>query len=77
MIPFKISKIPKVTEKEMQYIYEKIATPKKIGAIIKWDEHFTDSPSVFKWNNKYYMYYAVISKDCNISGYETHVSVSE
>lgn len=77
MVNFRESNKKAVTESEMQAIYEKIATPKKLGAVIKMDEHFTDSPTVFKKDGVFYMYYVAISKDCKVSGYETHLSCSE
>ena len=77
MIPFVKSDKPRVTDAEMQEIYEKIKTPKKLGAVVKWENDFTDSPGVFKWGDKFYMYFIAISKDCNISGYETHLAESE
>lgn len=77
MIDFKTTCKKAVTEQEMQAVYQKIITPKKIGPIIKTEDYLTDSPTVFKKDGVFYMYYIAISKDCNISGYETHLSKSE
>lgn len=77
MVNFASTNKPPVTAEEMREIYAKIATPKKIGAVIKMDEHFTDSPTVFRKDGVFYMYYIAISKDCSVSGYETHLSKSE
>lgn len=66
-----------VTDVEMQEIYEKIQTPHKVGAVMKWEKDFTDSPTIFKMGDTFYMYFIAISKDCNISGYETHLATSK
>ena len=65
-----------LTDNEMQQIYEKIKTPVKLGAVVKWEEYFTDSPTIFKKGDLFYMYFVAISKDCNVSGYETHLASS-
>ena len=77
MIPFVKSDKAAVTDAEMQEIYEKLKTPNKLGAVVKWEDDFTDSPGVFKWGDKFYMYFIAISKDCNVSGYETHLAESQ
>ncbi len=77
MIPFnKIEKQP-VTNAEMEQLYEKIKTPHKFGAVMKWDTHFTDSPTVFFKDGFFYMYFIAINKDCSVSGYETHLAKSK
>ena len=48
MIPFSENILARVTEEEMTYIYHKIKTPIKHGAVIRWDEDYTDSPTVFQ-----------------------------
>ncbi len=77
MIAFRDIKLPEVTDCEMQEIYEKIKTPVKYGAVLKNKESFTDSPTVFSVDGKFYMLYISIMKDCGISGYETHLAVSD
>lgn len=77
MIKFNMEDRKRVTREEMERIYEKIKTPEKLGAVIKWEEDFTDSPTIFKYNGKFYMMFIAISKDCNISGYETHIASSD
>ncbi|MCR4693407.1 MAG: hypothetical protein K5664_05950 [Firmicutes bacterium] len=57
-----------ISSKKMQEIYEIIKTPYKLGAVIKDDEYLTDSPSVFKYNNKWYMYFIKIHKNIEDSG---------
>ncbi len=76
MIEFKKSTLKPVTETEMQEIYEKIKTPKKLGAVIRLDGHLTDSPTVFFKDGFYYMYFIAINSDCAVSGYETHLARS-
>ena len=66
-----------ISKEKMQEIYEQIKTPCKVGAVIKEDDYLTDSPTVFKFNNKWYMYYIMINKDTKSSGYETHFASSD
>ena len=66
-----------ISKEKMQEIYEKIKTPYKYGAVIKNDEYLTDSPSVFRYNGKWYMYYIMIHKNVENSGYETHLASSD
>lgn len=66
-----------ITDSEMTAIFERIKTPYKYGAVIKSEEYLTDSPSVFKFNGSWYMYYIRISKDVNVSGYETYIAKSD
>ena len=51
----------KIAPEKMQEIYEKIKTPYKYGAVIKDDDYLTDSPTVFKYNGKWYMYFIKIT----------------
>jgi predicted GH43/DUF377 family glycosyl hydrolase len=78
MIPFKTHSSNKIVScQTMQNIYRAIETPYKYGTVVKFENDFTDSPSVFYYNGKWYMYYISISKDISISGYETHLSMSD
>lgn len=77
MIAFKSTSYPAVTNSEMKVIYEKIQTPVKYGAVMKWEKDFTDSPTVFRKDGVFYMYFIAISKDCSVSGYETHLATSK
>lgn len=77
MIPFKQSGSLGVTADDMKEIYEKIKTPKKLGAVLKWEDEFTDSATVFQKDGVFYMYFISISKDVSVSGYETHLAKSE
>lgn len=76
MIPASVPNRPAVTEAEMRRIYEKIQTPRKLGAVIKWETEFTDSATVFKKDGMFYMCFISISKDVSVSGYETHMARS-
>lgn len=77
MIEFRKHSLPKVTASEMEQIYERIKTPVKLGAAVKWDEYMTDSPTVFQKDGMFYMYFIAIAKDHSVSGYETHLAKSE
>ena len=63
MIPFRKNDLQCVTDAEMTEIYEKIKTPVKHGAVIKWENDFTDSPTVFYRDGVFYMYFIAISKE--------------
>lgn len=76
MIPFKNLDLPPVTQQEMEAIYDRIRTPFKYGPVLKMENDYTDSPSVFFHDGKWYMYYISIAKDVSASGYETHLAVS-
>lgn len=67
----------KISSKKMNDIYNLIKTPYKYGAVIKDEEYLTDSPSIFRYNGIWYMYFIKIHKNVNISGYETHFASSE
>ena len=66
-----------VSKDVMQSIYQKIKTPYKYGAVIKDDEFWADCPTVFKYNDKWYMYYIMVNSDPTNSGYETHYASSD
>ena len=76
MIPFnkKLDKV--VDEKTMESVYNMVKTPKKYGAVMKYDDFYCDSPTLFKYNGLWYMYYITISKKVANSGYETRLAVS-
>lgn len=76
MIPFEKKSFAEITDDEMNFVYNKIKTPFKHGAVIKWENNYTDSPTVFKKDGVFYMYFIAISKDCSVSGYETHLAKS-
>lgn len=76
MVDFNNNNKKPVSEQEMQKIYEKIKTPRKLGAVMELKDCYTDSPTVFKKDGTFYMYFISISKDCGVSGYETHLAKS-
>ncbi len=65
-----------VSKEVMNKIYEAVKTPYKRGAVVKFDDSKADSPTVFKYNGKWYMYFVRISNDEGNSGYETHMASS-
>lgn len=77
MIPFKSHNLPPVTENEMQKILKEIETPYKYGPVMKLEDDWTDSASVFRYDGRWYMYFISISKNRDVSGYETHLAVSD
>ncbi len=77
MTDFKPTSNYEIGDEEMREIYEKIKTPVKRGAVVKWDNDFTDSPTVFQKDGVFNMYFIAISKDCSVSGYETHLATSK
>ena len=65
-------KPPKIVSQEtLNEVYEKIKTPFKHGAVIKFNEDMCDSPVVFKLNNKWYMSFIKIGYDVENSGYDS------
>lgn len=76
MIPFLSNDLNQVSGEEMKNIYQQISTPYKYGAVMKLPDDWTDSPSVFYHDGKWYMYFISISKNSGVSGYETHLAVS-
>ncbi len=77
MIPFLHHDLPAVTKCEMASLYEKLKTPVKLGPVMKWEKDFTDSPTVFRYDGHFWMYFIAISKDVSVSGYETHLAKSD
>ncbi len=76
MKAFTEKNLPPVTEEEMRQIFEKIRTPRKLGAVMKWEDHWVDSPTVFRKGDSFYMYFIAIDKNAGTSGYETHLAKS-
>lgn len=60
----------------MHRIYNQIKTPYKYGAVLKMDNRLTDSPIVFKKDNRYYMSFISIDAGCK-TGYQTHLAESD
>ena len=60
----------------LEKIYNQIKTPYKYGAVMKLDGRMTDSPVVFKRNNKYYMSFISIDSEAK-TGYQTHIAESD
>ena len=62
---------------EMQKVYQRLKTPYKYGAVLKFEEDMCDSPTVFRYQDKWYMSFITISYDTSKSGYESHLAESE
>ena len=78
MIGFKKSSARReVSADVMAYIYEKIKTPYKYGAVMKFESELCDSPSVFRYKDRWYMSFIKIDKDTKKSGYDSHLAVSD
>ncbi|MHC4167278.1 MAG: glycoside hydrolase family protein [Planctomycetota bacterium] len=62
-----------VSPETMQRIYEEVKTPYKYGIILKGEEgRKVDCPSVFRWNDRWYMMYIIFDG----TGYETAIAES-
>jgi predicted GH43/DUF377 family glycosyl hydrolase len=58
----------------MQRIYDEVKTPYKYGVIIRGEENrMVDCPSVFRFNDRWYMIYVCMNK----VGYESHLATSD
>jgi len=66
-----------VTPERMKEVRAMLDTRVKRGAVMEFDGFYTDSPSVFRHGDKWYMYFIAISKDTRVSGYQTHLAVSD
>ena len=77
MIPFKATQNKSVSPQKMQDIYNRIKTPVKLGAVMKSPDDLCDSPTVFRYNGKWYMSFIKISKNTEKSGYDSHLAVSD
>ncbi len=63
-----------ITPKTMNEIYNEIKTPYKYGVVLKAKEQkMLDCPSVFRYNDKWYMTYIIFDS----KGYETALAVSD
>lgn len=56
-------------------IYEKIKTPYKYGAVLKFEDSYCDSPVVFRYGGRWLMAFIKIDKECSM-GYITHLAES-
>jgi predicted GH43/DUF377 family glycosyl hydrolase len=63
-----------VSEERMRQVYEEVKTPYKYGVVIRGEKRKpVDCPSIFRWENKWYMIYVCM----NQVGYETHLAESD
>lgn len=77
MIPFEKKEVRIVDDAQMQQVYETLKTPYKYGAVIKFDHALCDSPSIFRYQDTWYMLFVKIDKQTQTSGYETHFAKSK
>jgi predicted GH43/DUF377 family glycosyl hydrolase len=77
MIEFKKTTKSAVDDQTMQEVYDKIKTPYKHGAVLKFKEDMCDSPGVYRFNGKWYMSFIKIGYDVKNSGYDSHLAVSD
>ena len=61
---------------EILLLYALLKTPYKHGAVVKVDGKMCDSPSVYRYNGKWYMSFIQIDNHCATSGYDSHISES-
>ena len=66
-----------VDEQTMERVYQTLKTPYKKGAVMKFGDALCDSPSVFRWEDAWYMLFIKIDKITSTSGYETHLARSK
>lgn len=66
-----------VTSERMIKVWKMLRTPFKRGAVMEFDDRFTDCPGVFRHKDRWYMIFIAISKDTSVSGYETHLAESD
>ena len=77
MLEFNKGSNKEISSKLMEDIYELIKTPYKYGSVIKIDGKMCDSPTVYRYNGKWYMSFIQIDNEYQTSGYDSHISVSE
>lgn len=66
-----------IKQEVMERVYSKLKTPYKYGAVMKFDTEWCDSPTVFRYNDEWYMMFIKIDKLTKTSGYETHLAKSK
>lgn len=65
-----------VAAKIMRETYEKLKTPYKYGAVMKFEDRFCDSPSLFCQGGVYYLSFIQINRNTSDSGYESYLAKS-
>lgn len=62
-----------VTQEEMQAVFDEVKTPYKLGMVLLPEEgEYLDNPSVFRYNDEWYMAYVRFDG----KGYESHIAKS-
>lgn len=77
MIPFAERPERKVPEATMADVFEKLKTPFKYGSVMKFEDAYCDSPTVFAYRGKWYLSFIKIDKEYGASGYESYLAESE
>ncbi len=67
---------PAVPTEVMTNIYEKIKTPYKLGAVMKFEDAFCDSAVVFRYEDRFLMSFVKIDR-AGSTGYTTHLAESD
>ncbi len=66
-----------VAARIMREIYEKLKTPYKYGAVMKFEDRFCDFPSLFCQGGVYYLSFIQINRNTSDSGYESYLAKSD
>lgn len=77
MIPFKHTEHREVSRQQMEDVFYRLQTPYKYGVVMSFADSMCDSPTVYRYNGKWYMSFVKISRDTAGSGYDSHLAVSE
>ena len=77
MIPFRKTSSRPVDAETMRRVYEKIKTPYKHGVVLSFPDDLCDSPTIFRYDGRWYMSFIRISNDVASSGYDSHLAVSD
>ncbi len=70
MTPFRKKNKTFVSPEEMGQIYNTLKSPYKKGAVMKFSEELCDNPTVFRYQDAWYMLFIKIDKQTQTSGYE-------
>ena len=65
-----------ISDKLLVEIYNLIKTPYKHGAVVEISDKMCDSPTVFRFDGKWYMSFIEIDNQVESSGYDSHIAQS-
>ena len=77
MVPFRNIKEKPVDNETMRRVFDRIRTPYKYGVVMSFPDDLCDSPTIFRYDGRWYMSFIRISKDTGASGYDSHLAVSD